>query len=124
MNKEELFNLRHSSLRNVVERVYGVTKKRFPLLACMSAYPFPTQCDLVQCCCMLHNFIRRNQLDNDMFDHLDDDDYDVDNDDANVANDDDYVEDHANYATAAAWRDDIAQRMWDAYQLELIARNI
>lgn len=28
-NREELFNLRHSSLRNVVERIFGVTKRRF-----------------------------------------------------------------------------------------------
>lgn len=28
-NKEELFNLRHSQLRNVIERVYGVWKMRF-----------------------------------------------------------------------------------------------
>ncbi len=31
-NREELFNLRHSSLRNVVERIFGILKKRFPLL--------------------------------------------------------------------------------------------
>jgi hypothetical protein len=29
-NKEELFNLRHSSLRNVLERIFGVIKKNFP----------------------------------------------------------------------------------------------
>ena len=31
-NKEELFNLRHSSLRNVIERTFGVLKKRFGIL--------------------------------------------------------------------------------------------
>ena len=31
-NKEELFNLRHSSLRNAIERIFGVIKKRFPIL--------------------------------------------------------------------------------------------
>jgi hypothetical protein len=35
-NKEELFNLRHSSLRNVVERTFGVVKKRFGLLCTMN----------------------------------------------------------------------------------------
>ena len=81
MNKEELFNLRHSSLRNVAERVYGVAKKRWPLLGCMSAYPFDMQVNLVMTCMMLHNFIRKNQVDRDIFDHLDDDEMYGTNDD-------------------------------------------
>jgi hypothetical protein len=32
-NREELFNLRHSMLRNVVERTFGVAKKRFGVLS-------------------------------------------------------------------------------------------
>ena len=43
LNKEELFNLRHSSLRNVVERSLGVVKKRFPLLEFMLSYPYEMQ---------------------------------------------------------------------------------
>ena len=31
-NYKELFNLRHSSLRNCIERLYGITKNRFPIL--------------------------------------------------------------------------------------------
>ncbi len=31
-NPKELFNLRHAQLRNVVERIFGVVKKRFPVL--------------------------------------------------------------------------------------------
>jgi hypothetical protein len=29
---QELFNLRHSTLRNEVERIFGVLKRRFPFL--------------------------------------------------------------------------------------------
>ncbi|KAE9264197.1 hypothetical protein PR003_g32882 [Phytophthora rubi] len=36
-NKEELFNLRHSSLENVIERGYGVIKAKFPILVLLSA---------------------------------------------------------------------------------------
>ncbi|KAL2318528.1 hypothetical protein Fmac_032404 [Flemingia macrophylla] len=32
-NPRELFNHRHSSLRNVIERTFGVLKKRFPIIA-------------------------------------------------------------------------------------------
>ncbi|KAG6498554.1 hypothetical protein ZIOFF_038274 [Zingiber officinale] len=32
-NAKELFNLRHASLRNVIERAFGVLKKRFPIIA-------------------------------------------------------------------------------------------
>lgn len=31
-NAQEIFNHRHSSLRNVIERAFGVLKKRFPII--------------------------------------------------------------------------------------------
>ncbi|KAI3721365.1 hypothetical protein L2E82_32375 [Cichorium intybus] len=31
-NSKELFNLRHASLRNAIERAFGVLKKRFPII--------------------------------------------------------------------------------------------
>jgi len=31
-NPKELFNLRHASLRNAIERIFGVVKRRFPIL--------------------------------------------------------------------------------------------
>ncbi|CAL5435434.1 unnamed protein product [Camellia sinensis] len=39
----ELFNHRHSSLRNVIERTFGVLKQRFPLLRHMSRYDMVRQ---------------------------------------------------------------------------------
>ena len=35
-NAEELFNHRHSFLRNVIERTFGVLKKRFPIISGMT----------------------------------------------------------------------------------------
>jgi hypothetical protein len=55
-NMRELFNLRHSSLRNVIERTYGVAEKRFPLLNYMSQYPYEMQIKLIYSCFALHNF--------------------------------------------------------------------
>ena len=74
-NAEELFNLKHSSARNAIERCFGVLKRRFPILVTM-----PSQCVLVNCCFLIHNFIRRNQLYKDDF-YVDDDVDDANDDD-------------------------------------------
>ncbi|RWR77282.1 putative nuclease HARBI1 [Cinnamomum micranthum f. kanehirae] len=54
---KELFNLRHSSLRNAIERVFGVIKNRFPILKNTSSHSFDTVTDVIIACCTLHNFI-------------------------------------------------------------------
>jgi len=57
-NKEELFNLRHAQLRNVIERIFGVFKKRFQILDKMPSYSFNVQVKLILVLVALHNFIR------------------------------------------------------------------
>ena len=66
-NMKELFNMRHSSLRNVIERIFGVCKRRFPLLVKMNSFEFTFQCTLVNCAFMIHNFIHLNQKYEDVF---------------------------------------------------------
>ena len=57
-NAEELFNLRHSSLRVTIERAFGSLKRRFKILDDASPFfPFPTQVDIVLACCILHNWV-------------------------------------------------------------------
>ncbi|KAL4362901.1 hypothetical protein GQ457_04G018590 [Hibiscus cannabinus] len=56
--KEELFNMRHSSVRNVIERSIGVLKKRFVILRDMPNYPLRKQRYIPKACCTMHNFIR------------------------------------------------------------------
>ncbi|KAG6468783.1 hypothetical protein ZIOFF_073476 [Zingiber officinale] len=56
-NPKELFNLRHSSLHNAIERAFGVLKNRFPILAEMSRYDVETVSEIVLACCILHNFL-------------------------------------------------------------------
>ena len=68
--KEELFNLRHSSLRNVIERSFGVVKKRFLILTNMQSFEYQFQIVFVLSCFMLHNFIKVNQGYDDKFDNL------------------------------------------------------
>ncbi|PPD66145.1 hypothetical protein GOBAR_DD36978 [Gossypium barbadense] len=56
-NVKELFNLRHSSLRITVERVFGILKKRFRVLDAEPFSNFQTQVDIVLTCCIIHNHI-------------------------------------------------------------------
>jgi len=117
LNKEELFNLRHAQLRNIIERAFGVIKKRFPLLVNMKSYDFDFQCELVLCCFMLHNFIRTHEA----FESDDDSDSDDDDDD-----DEEVEEEFAQYRQpgtserqryneAREWRDNMATEMWTSY---------
>lgn len=57
-NHQELFNLRHSSLRNAIERIFGILKNRFKMLTQQLEFPFPVQVKLVKALCCLHNIIR------------------------------------------------------------------
>jgi len=120
-NRMELFNLRHSMLRNIIERSLGIVKRRFPLLENMHSFPFRFQVDLVLCCFMLHNFIRLNQ------DYIDPyfDYYDLGDDDQNGYGADDGEEPEViNDAALVGWRDGIAEEMWLAYQVELQRRGL
>lgn len=53
----EVFNYTHSSLRNCVERTFGVWKKRFKILRNMPPYSIQKQVKIVVACGILHNFI-------------------------------------------------------------------
>ena len=54
---KELFNYRHSSLRNVIERCFGVLKARFPVLKMMLRYKPCRQGNVMRAYCTIHNFI-------------------------------------------------------------------
>ena len=56
-NARELFNLRHSSLRVIVERAFGALKNIFRILDNKPFHTYKTQVKLVLACCILHNWI-------------------------------------------------------------------
>ena len=58
-NEIELFNLCHFSLRNVMEKIFGVFKSRFTIFKSAPPFPYRTQADLVLACASLHNFLRK-----------------------------------------------------------------
>ncbi|OJA11630.1 hypothetical protein AZE42_13458, partial [Rhizopogon vesiculosus] len=66
MNKEELFNLRHSSARNVIERIFGVLKHRFHILLLSPEYSMEIQARIPAALCAAHNFIRTHDPDEEL----------------------------------------------------------
>ncbi|KAL0395346.1 UNVERIFIED_CONTAM: hypothetical protein Slati_4500800 [Sesamum latifolium] len=59
----ELFNLRHASTRNVIERTFGLLKTRWGILRSPSYYPIRVQNKIIVACCLLHNFVRMEMPD-------------------------------------------------------------
>ena len=67
-NAKELFNLRHSSLRNVIERIFGVLKRQWQILGGRGCeYSIGTQKDLFCAIIGLYNF-RKQYREEDIFD--------------------------------------------------------
>ncbi|KAJ7970260.1 DDE_4 domain-containing protein [Quillaja saponaria] len=64
---KELFNQRHSLLRNASDRILGALKARFPILMSAPPYPLQTQVKLVVATCALHNYIRKEKPDDWIF---------------------------------------------------------
>ncbi|KAK2637534.1 hypothetical protein Ddye_032326 [Dipteronia dyeriana] len=57
-NEKEIFNLRHASFRNVIERIFAVFKYRFTIFKSTPPFPFITQVEIVLACVALYNFLR------------------------------------------------------------------
>ncbi|WVZ50818.1 hypothetical protein U9M48_002040, partial [Paspalum notatum var. saurae] len=55
-NLNEIFNYHHSSLRNVVERSFGVLKNKWQILQGVPLYPMDKQSKIIVACFALHNF--------------------------------------------------------------------
>ncbi|XP_070044545.1 uncharacterized protein [Nicotiana tomentosiformis] len=71
INKEKKFNHAHAQLKNIIERAYGVLKARFPILDKMAPYSIDVQRDLVIACSAVHNFIKKERLNDDLFNQYD-----------------------------------------------------
>jgi hypothetical protein len=60
--EKETFNYAHSSLRNVIERAFGVLKMKWRMLQKISSYTPRKQSQIISACCALQNFIRLSGL--------------------------------------------------------------
>ena len=68
---KETFNFAHSSLRNCVERSFGVLKMKWRMLLKVPSYPITKQSQIIVACMALHNFIRESHMEDEDFDRCD-----------------------------------------------------
>ena len=117
-NAKELFNLRHSSLRNAIERIFGITKRRFKILNTAPEYPITTQVHLVYAVTALHNFIRMHPAaETDYFEEMFDG-----NEGPDLIDQEPQATSFSTSSRMNGIRDAIAGRMWVDYQAYLEKR--
>jgi DDE superfamily endonuclease len=122
-NAEELFNLRHSSARNIIERIFGIVKNRFAILTIAPHYDMDVQARLAPALAAIHNFIRLYDPDEilDLLAEAEDT-----QPGARIPQTGDLALGPARAAErmlADGKRDGIAQSMWVQYQMELANRD-
>ena len=135
-NKEELFNLRHASARNVIERIFSDIKRRFRILLLPPEYSIEVQSLIPVALCVLHNIIKSHSDSEDI-----DDDYitrdwtisvergdgvtehtgdgEIGGEEGGEEEEEDEDEDSVG---SRALRDSIAEAMWNDYQTLTDAR--
>ncbi|KAI8031058.1 putative nuclease HARBI1 [Camellia lanceoleosa] len=111
-NAKELFNHRHSSLRNAIQKSFKVLKTRFPILKVAPQYAFHIQRDIVIAACVLHNHIRREERNDWLFADAEGDTVEElpDFDDQP-----DMMASPNQEQTASSLRDSIAASMWNDF---------
>ena len=113
-NSKELFNLRHASLRNVIERIFGILKRKYQILRTPSEYSMETQARIVLACTALHNWVRSKEGDRaDIF-------LEKETNSGKKAQDIQPVIVYPERAVTSKkmdnFRDELAERMWADYQ--------
>nr|XP_043616386.1 protein ALP1-like [Erigeron canadensis] len=109
---KELYNMRHSSARNVIEKCFGILKERWAILRDNSFYPIDLKNRIIMACCLLHNFERQEMVvdpfENEEPDQGTGDNGDGDDDDENITS----------IGTSNEWttfRDNLAQTMFESW---------
>ena len=119
---EELFNLRHASARNVIERLFGVIKRRFKILIIPPEYSMDVQARVFPALTAIHNYIReKDPLE--IVSVLPPSDDDIVNRIENCGRLATEYPRRAEREEATARRDQIAESMWINYQAVLQVRD-
>ncbi|KAG7588677.1 Harbinger transposase-derived nuclease domain [Arabidopsis suecica] len=123
----ELFNLRHASLRNVIERIFGIFKSRFAIFKSAPPFSYTKQAGLVLACAALHNFLRKEcRSDEADFPDEVENEGDAVNNEGNAMNTNEIDSEEPletqeqDRENANMWRKSMAEDMWkDATNLEI-----
>jgi len=110
MKKEELFNMKHSSARNVIERTFGLLKIRWAIIRNPSYYPIDTQVDIILTCCYLHNLIRQQMGSSDPLEQ------ELDSFMEEQEVNEDTIQATETSSQWNNWRDQLADEMWNAWR--------
>lgn len=113
-NPQELFNMRHAKARNIIERAFGVMKKRWGILRSASYYPVQVQTRLIMACFLLHNFIR-NEMPEDPIERDFNECSGPDEDAEATTVESNFIDVIENTGAWSMTRDNIAARMWASY---------
>jgi DDE superfamily endonuclease len=108
-----LFNLRHASARNVIERIFGVLKNRFRILQLAPQYSLEIQARIPAALSAIHNYISAHSDadDDNLLKTIGGDTVNASHDNSNDLEDGGLIDDFVDER-----RDQIAQAMWDDYQ--------
>jgi len=115
-NKEELYNLRHASLRNVIERIFGILKRRFRILLLPPEYALDIQARIPSALSVIHNFITIHDPGESEPDEADEADVGFGAGDTGVAAAELGAGGPGAQGDAGNLRDNIAEAMWVDYQ--------
>ncbi|XP_021839034.1 uncharacterized protein [Spinacia oleracea] len=112
---KELFNLRHSSARNTIERAFGLLKKRWSILRDASFFPKKIQIRIMNACFILHNFLREeNMEETSLMQEVEEDLLNMEAIDEEDE-EDDYILTARSTNEWNEFRDDLAKNMFDEY---------
>jgi len=115
LNYKELFNLRHASLRNAIERAFGVLKKRFEILSNSTepAYGVKAQKLIIFACCILHNYLMSAEPNEDLIAEVD---AELANQNASHDNHEESRSDIDEFAQGGIIKNGVAHQMWSNYK--------
>lgn len=111
-----MFNLRHASAQNVIERIFGVLKRQYRILLVALEYNFEVQRCLPCALAAVHNFIREHD---DVIQAANEETFEADGGGGNAGNEE--LDDIPNEPSEL--RDSIAEAMWTEYTAILEARG-
>ncbi|XP_074314645.1 uncharacterized protein LOC141649872 [Silene latifolia] len=115
-NYKELFNLRHSSARNTIERAFGCMKKRWAIMRTSSFFGKKTQVRVINACAILHNFLRTEKMEETALMAEVERDLENQNVVADEVGEEDYIAAVRQTVEWNEFRDKLAKKMWQDYR--------